>query len=173
MSADVTLSLGVVVERRELNSSWQEHDWRPFAVVADPPPMPAWHEIGRGEGWVRYHAADLPLELHRGETEGYKVNLGQPTPKVFVVLRPGDADEAAEVEPFHLTACPHEAMGYAESGDEIVEGVLMPEPVIAWVQAFVEAHHVDVPFKKRKNKRAAHEAGGTRPRGGRAGGQSW
>jgi hypothetical protein len=30
----------------------------------------------------------------------------------------------------------------------------MPEGLIAWVQAFVERHHVDEPFVKRKRKRA-------------------
>ena len=32
------------------------------------------------------------------------------------------------------------------------EGVTMPDQVVAWVQDFVDRRHVDVPFKKRKNR---------------------
>jgi hypothetical protein len=38
-------------------------------------------------------------------------------------------------------------------GDDLVEAVPMPEGLIAWVQAFVERHHVDQPFEKRKRNR--------------------
>jgi len=41
---------------------------------------------------------------------------------------------------------------YIESGDEIVEGVPMPDAVLAGVGDFVETHHVEVAFKKRKRK---------------------
>ncbi len=57
-----------------------------------------------------------------------------------------------DVVPFLVTACPYEAESYIESGDEIVEGVPMPDVVLAWVEDFVEAHHVEEPFKKRKRK---------------------
>ena len=94
------------------------------------------------------------LELHRGETEGYLVNLSQVPPVVFVVLRRGEAADEMEVEPFHATVCPYEAMGYVESGDEIVEGVPMPQEVQDWVREFVAVYHVDTPFIKRRNRRA-------------------
>ena len=56
--------------------------------------------------------------------------------------------------PFLVTVCPYEAESYTESGEEIVEGVPMPPEILGWVQAFVDTHHVDQPFKKRKQKKA-------------------
>jgi hypothetical protein len=168
MAADVKLSLGVIVERRDSEHPWQSHGWRPVAVIAEPPPGAPWRELRQGPGWIHYHAATLDLELFRSETEGYRTNLSQDVPRVFVALRPGEGPEEHDVEPFLVTACPFEAMGYSESGDEIVEGVAMPSAVIARVQAFVDAHHVEVPFKKRKNKRHRDEGLGSRPRGRRS-----
>lgn len=151
--ADAVMSLGVIVERRKIDNPWQDYAWRPIAIVPNSMPTEGWKELHSGENWVHFHAATLDLELFRGETEGYKTNLSQSPPQIFVVLRPGETAEEMEVEPFHVTACPYEAMGYYESGDEIVEGVLMPEELMAWVQTFIDAYHVDEPFLKRRNKR--------------------
>ena len=37
-----------------------------------------------------------------------------------------------------------------DSGEDLVEAVPMPEPVLAWMQDFVGQHHVEEPFVKRK-----------------------
>ncbi len=160
-----SLPTGVVVERREVDNRWQDHAWRPVAVIPGAPPVEEWRVLHRGEGWVHYHAATLELELHRKETEGYRVNLAQSPPVVFVVLRPGEEDGEHDFEPFLVTVCPYEALDYGESGEEIVEGVPMPDEVAAWVQAFVDEHHVDVPFKKRKRKPYDPRRGGFHNRG--------
>jgi hypothetical protein len=162
MERSVHIQLGVVVERRRSGSPWQEWSWRPASVFAGAPPLGSeWRELVRGEDWTHYHAATLPLELHRTETEAYQVNLAQRPPRVFVVLRPATGSSAHAYRPLLVTASPEEAEGYLGSGDEIVEGVAMPEPVIAWLRAFVERHHVEQPFIKRKrtNRRAAKGEG--------------
>ena len=33
MNADASMSLGVIVERREVENPWQDFAWRPIAVV--------------------------------------------------------------------------------------------------------------------------------------------
>ncbi len=153
MAATETLSLGVIIERRELDNPWQDHCWLPVAVIPGvSSPIGKWKKLRHGEDWVHYHAGTLDLELFKKETDGYRVNLSQPQPRVFVVLRP-DEEGDREFLPFHITACPYEAEGYGESGDEIVEGVPMPDIVIAWIQAFIDTYHVDVPFVKRKFKK--------------------
>lgn len=157
MDNQETLSLGVVLERRRVDHPWQDTAWAPVAVVpgaAAGDPAGAWTLLRRGEGWARYLAGTLPLELFRRETEGYKLNLSHDPPRIFVVLREDD-DGASDHEfiPFLVTACPYEAQDYLDSSEEIVEGVPMPTDVIAFVQAFVDHHHVDEPFKKRKRKR--------------------
>ena len=62
--------------------------------------------------------------------------------------------------PFLVTACPYEAQDYLDSGDDLVEPVVMPAAVVAFVQGFIDRHHVDEPFHKRKRKRWSEEGGG-------------
>jgi len=165
MTADAKMAVGVVIERRRIDNPWCDFDWRPVAAFAPAAAVDAWRPLAQGEDWVQFHAATLPLELFRGETDGYRDNLGQPSPLLYVVLRPGEDAEEMEVEPFHVTACPYEAMGYHESGDEIVEGVTMPPEIAAWLAAFVDRHHQEAPFRKRRNKRHRDDRQGSRPRG--------
>ncbi len=147
-----SLAVGIVVERRDSDNRWQDHVWRPVAIIPGAPARGDWKVLRRGEGWEHYHAATLELELFRKETDGYRNNLAQATPVAFVVLRPGEEKDDPEVVPFHVTVCPYEAADYMESGDEIVEGVPLPDAVAAWLGEFVERHHVEVEFKKRKRK---------------------
>ena len=112
-----------------------------------------------------FHAATLELELFPGETEGYKTNLSNFQPHVYVVIAPGEEADDPEVVPTLVTACPYEAESYMEDSEMIVEGVPMPEELAAWIGAFVETFHKDEVFKKRKNKKAYDpRKGGFRPR---------
>ena len=156
MERRIRMPLGVVLERRELDNRWQRWAWKPVAVIPGAPPIEAWRELVRGDRFVRWHAATLPLELHRTETEAYRVNLAGRSPAIYVVLRKVDPSERTagnDVGPFAVTASPYDAEGYME-GDDLVEAVPMPDGLIAWVRAFIERHHVDQPFVKRKRKGA-------------------
>ena len=160
MERSVRMPLGVVVERRKSTSRWQDWMWRPVSVILGAPPLgPEWRELLRGETWTHYHAANLPLELHRAETEAYLLNLAQQPPRIYVVLRPATAPAPAPYRPLLITASPVEAEGYLASGDEIVEGVPMPAAVVAWLRDFVDRHHVERPFVKHKRKRGADGTG--------------
>lgn len=180
MNKQETLRLGVVLERRRIDNPWTEYSWRPAAVIPGAPardPLGEWILLDQGDDWAHFHGGTLPLELFRRETEGYRLNLSQDPPRLFVVLRAEEEGESAhDVVAFLVTACPYEAQDYLDSGDEIVEAVAMPPEVIAFVQAFVDQHHVDEPFKKRKRKRHDSEGEafgrrpGTGPRGQRGGG---
>ena len=165
MGADASMSLSVVVERRDIENPWQDYVWRPIAVIPNAARGERWRELQSGADWVHFLAGTFDLELFRGETEGYMTNLSQNPPQIYVVLRQGEEAEDNDVEPFHVTACPFEAMGYHESGDEIVEGVPMPEDMMSWLQDFVDQYHVETPFEKRKNKGHKDKMTGSRPRG--------
>lgn len=162
MSADALMPVSVVIERRAATNPWQDYVWRPVGVL---PRTDA--ERGRllasGEGWEHFHGGSLDLELFRGETEGYLTNLSQDLPVVYVVLRRAEEGKELDYEPFLVTVCPYEAMGYTPGGDDIVEGVPMTPEVANWVREFVAIHHVDVPFLKRKNKRHQDDYGGKGP----------
>ncbi|MEO3429380.1 DUF3305 domain-containing protein [Pelagibius sp. CAU 1746] len=159
MEKSETMPLGVVIERQRSDHPWIDFNWRPVAVVPGAPVLDSqgeWTELRRGEGWVQYHCGTLRLELFRAETESYKVNLSQNPPCIYVLLRRDDDPESPHSYlPFLVTASPYEAQDYLDSGEEIVEPVPMPEDVAAFVQAFVDAHHVDEVFTKRKRKKAA------------------
>ena len=162
MERSIRMPLGVVVERRELDNRWQRWAWKAVAVIPGAPPVEEWRELVRGERFVRWHAATLLLELHRAETEAYRVNLSGRSPAVYVVLRkvqPSERTAGNDVAPFAVSASPYDAEGYME-GEDLVETAPMPEGLVAWVQAFVERHHVDQPFVKRKRKRVKGEERG-------------
>lgn len=152
MERSVRMRLGVVIERREIDNRWQKWRWTPLAVIPGAPKVEAWKELRRGEGWVQFHAATLTLELHRKETEAYRYNLSGRQPAIYVGLRKQSGGEH-ELAPFLVTASPYEAQSYTEFGDDLVEAVVMPEALIAWVQDFIDRHHVDQPHYKRKRKR--------------------
>jgi Protein of unknown function (DUF3305) len=165
MERRARMALGVVVERRRSSSPWQDWAWRPVSVLAGAPALGGdWRELLHGEDWTHYHAANLPLDVHRAETEAYLINLAQQPPRVYVVLRPATEPGPHPFRPLLITASPTEAEGYLSSGEEIVEGVPMPPPVIAWLEAFVARHHVERPFVKRKrSKGPTLGAGGAPP----------
>jgi Protein of unknown function (DUF3305) len=149
-----SLPVGVIVEWRALDNPWQDHQWIPVEVVPGAGAVPEWLEIGRGDGWVRYLIGTAPLELHRAETEAYKVNLSNDPPQVHILLRSDEEDDAPhEIKLFLVTASPYEAQDYLDTEDNMLLSVAMPDDVIAWVQAFIDKHHVDEPFYKRKRER--------------------
>jgi len=170
-----SMQVGIVVERRDSSHPWADHVWQPVAVIPGAPPMDPtgpWKILKRGNGREQYLAGTLDIEVWRTDTEAYLACLTAEPPQVFIVLRE-DLEGEHEYVPFLATVSAYEAQDYADGGDDIVEGVPMPEEVIAWVQAFVDAHHVDKPFKKRrfrgKKKQTEPE---TKPRYGRGSGWS-
>lgn len=146
-----SMPVGVVMERRAIDSPWADHVWRAVAVIPGAPPVEGeWRRMLEGNGWAQYHAATLPLAIYSSETDGYRANLNSGAPKVYVVLRPNPDPAGPELQVFHLTLCPYEASRYAGMGDDVVEEVPMPDEMAAWLADFVEKHHVEVPFIKRQ-----------------------
>lgn len=155
MKQKETMPMGIVVERRDSGSPWQDHVWRPVAVIpgaAPADPAGSWRKLRDGEGWVQYHAGTLTLELYRSDTEAYRATLRNAPPLIYVVLRE-DEDAEYGLVPFAVTASPYEAQDFLDAGEDVVEGVPMPDGVVAWVGRFVDTHHVDQPFRKRRLRR--------------------
>jgi hypothetical protein len=145
------MQVGVVLERRRLNSPWQDHAWLPVAVVPGAPAGGEWRVLREGEGWRHVYAGARPIELFRKETASYRFNLASVEPRVYVVIR-HDGDGEFPWRPILVTVAADEAQSMAESGEDVVEGVPMPAPVRAWVEAFIAENHVEEPFVKRKRK---------------------
>ncbi|HXV30868.1 MAG TPA: DUF3305 domain-containing protein [Sinorhizobium sp.] len=142
-----TMNIGVVLERRRIGNPWQEYAWRPVAVIPAAPDVADPRLLVREGPIELYHAATLPIELFPTETEGYRYNLSQAQPSVYVVLR--SDGPAGDPRPFLVTMCPYEAQDYSEGASDIVDAVPAPDAILAWVADYVARHHVEVPFKKR------------------------
>ena len=157
MTAIDSMRVGIVIERRAIDSRWADHTWLPISVIPGAAPLKnpnEWVRLRAGEGWEHFLIGSLEIELFRRETEGYRANLSNVMPYIYVVLARGTEEDEPEIFPFLVTVCPYEAESYTEGDEEIVEGVPMPEEIAAWLQQFVDSYHVDEPFKKRKNKKA-------------------
>jgi hypothetical protein len=159
MAHKISIPVGVVVAKVKIDHKWADWSWRPVAVIPGAPPVDGWKMIDSGEGWTHYHCATLPLTLYRSDTEAYRVALSDTPPRVYVVLRrdeEGDEDHPYFVEA--VTASPYETQEFQDSAEGILEAVPMPPGLAAWVQAFVDEHHVDEKFVKRRRDRPEPEA---------------
>src|SRR5260221_1021411 len=83
MKNSACMRVGVMLERRRILHPWQDYAWRALAVVPGAPDIPAPRCLGEGEGWARYQAATLDIELFPSETDGYRYNLSQAAPVVY------------------------------------------------------------------------------------------
>ncbi|ORE92268.1 hypothetical protein ATO13_18099 [Stappia sp. 22II-S9-Z10] len=145
----VSLPVGIVVRRAPGATRWAKWSYRavaliPGAAAAD------WRPLREeADGTAEFHAATATLELHRADAEGYAVSLAMTPPAVFVIARrgpqPGDRPTL-----FRVTASAYEAQDFADSGEDEVEPVAMPEGLHAFVEGFVTAHFVEEPFVKRR-----------------------
>ncbi len=152
MPTDAVMPISVVLECRASKHPWQDEVWRPLGVLPRTPGEPG-QVLASGDGWTHFLGGSLDIELFRGETEGYRTNLSQETPVVYVVLNRNDEAESMAFKPFLATVCPYEAEAYTAGDEDIVDGVPMPPELVEWVREFVATHHVERPFVKRKNKR--------------------
>jgi hypothetical protein len=158
MEKEITLPVGIVVEKKAIDHPWAEARWRPVSLLPGYSGEARWQEVARGEGWCQFLCAVLPLTLHRKETEAYRVNLQDEAPLAYVVLRESEnPDSLHEIEAVQVTASPFDAQDFLDSGDDIVESLAMPESMADLLRAFVAAHHVEEPFKKRKQKAKTEE----------------
>ncbi|MFK7745193.1 MAG: DUF3305 domain-containing protein [Roseobacter sp.] len=148
------MRLGVVMRRTPGVTRWAKWSWKAVDVLPGAGDA-SWKELRSEGGITDFHAATRELWLYVSDTEAYAHELGTVEPSVYVVLREATAEDEGDAEYtiLHVTLSPYEAQDYCDSGEEIVEKVPMPGPVLAWVGDFVAAHHIEEPFiKRRRNK---------------------
>lgn len=105
---------------------------------------------------VEFHAATCPLVLHRTDAEAYLQGLSDTPPAIYVVMRESETDAPLDI--VLVTASPYEAQDYADTGEELVEKVPMPDGLVAWIRDFAQAHHEDEVFIKRKRDKKRIDA---------------
>lgn len=145
----LAIPIGVILTCRQPSNPWAETIWRASGVMLDIPAGPTWRELARGEDYTQYLSTRATLELFRKETQAYIDNIESREPALYVVLREGEHD--AEPVSVHLvTASPYEAQDYLDASEETVDRVAMPEALLALIAGFVDEHHVEETFRKRK-----------------------
>ena len=147
----ISISLGIVIRRVPGVSRWVEHVWKVVAVLPGAGPE-NWKELRRDGETIEYHAATVPLELFRTDTEAYLHGLSTRIPSIYVVMRDGVGVDPLDV--VLATASPYEAQDYADTGEELVEKVPMPEGLAAWIRDYIEEHHEDEVFIKRRRDKS-------------------
>lgn len=156
MQAEVSIRVGVVVERRRLDHRWAQWSWRPVAVFTDAPDIDEWRVLVADGDVTRFHAGTVTLTLHRKLVEAYKVNLARDEPSFWVVLRDAEDEEDEGDMPWvvdTVTASPYEAQNFADTGEGLIEPVPVPKDLLGWMLEFVRAHPSEEIFKKRKRDR--------------------
>jgi len=144
-----------VVRRLPGSTRWSRFFWRVSAILPAAAPA-SWAELRRDGEAVDFHAATLPLTLYRTDTEAYLQGLSAREPSIYVVSREGEGE--APLDFVVATASPFEAQDYADTGEEQVDKVPMPAGLIAWVREFIERHHEEETFvKRRRDKKNVDE----------------
>lgn len=143
----VSIPLGIVLQRTPGVTRWAQHVWKAIAVLPGAGPAD-WKEMRREGDTVEFHAGTLPLELFRTDTEAYLHGLSTKVPAIYVVMRPSEGDQPLDM--VLVTASPYEAQDYADTGEELVEKIPMPEGLVAFIRDYVEEHHEDEVFVKRR-----------------------
>jgi hypothetical protein len=144
-----TFRVGILAQSRPPVTQWGGRVVRPTAVFAMVPataPGTLVSDVGGVETWY-LGASDVTL--HSGDTGYYCDNLSG-RPSVWVALPQTRDGASAKVQ--LVTVDPYEGEGLASDEGLTVEAVAMPDAVRAHVEAFIAAHHVDIPFKKRQRK---------------------
>ncbi len=144
------MPVGVVVRESPGATRWVKHAWKAVDVLPGAA-VGGWRELRRDGEVAEFHAATADLVLHRAETEAYLVALNSDPPVVWAILQhvngPTERPELLKV-----TASAYEAQDHADNGDDLVEPIAMPEGLAAWIAAFVERHHREEEFVKRKRR---------------------
>lgn len=131
---------------------WQAWRWELADVVMNQPGFGSEPRLlYQNESTQQWLHAGYKLELFTDDAEGYYLNVSTDQPSFFVLWR---MEEQASVADDPIARPTVVSLSYYDAGrwldaQEQVEQVRAPADVVAWLQAFVDEHHV-VEAKRRK-----------------------
>jgi hypothetical protein len=161
--AQEDFTIGVVVDRLVLDNPWVDHTWLPSAILPGAPAVAAWTVLSDQARLRQFYAGPHQLSFFSVDTANDRDNLSSGAPKIWVSLRPRDGEPPVEV--IGVTADPAEGEAFTEAGEDIVEAVAMPAEIALRLAEFIQEHHVERDFYKRRRDQANPEALATRPGG--------
>jgi Protein of unknown function (DUF3305) len=157
------LEVSIIMRREPIvgaMSRWQSHRWVLEDVVLEGEASIDVVEktallISKNDSIERWKHAGYGVELYADDAEGYYLNVTTDAPCWFVLWRMEEiAEEGASITDAPIAKPEMVSLSYHDAGrwldaQETVEQVPLPPEVVAWLQAFVDEHHV-VETKKRK-----------------------
>jgi hypothetical protein len=152
----IRIPVGVVVERRKAQSQWIDFTWRAVGVLPGEPKMKPWTLLREEDEAKSFYVGGATVDLYRSEAAHYRDNLATGVPGIWVVMSPSEGERPYTIAA--VTADPAEGEGFTETAAYLVEQVPMPEAIRETVERFVDEHHVDREFVKRKRQPADPEA---------------
>lgn len=157
MEKELRLLVGVIAEERATRSTWADKIWLPVAVVEGGGTVVEGTLIRAVGMTLTFFVGQTEICCHRAESEAYLQNL----PGLYVVLRyDDDGGRPLPCYVHTVTASPHEAQDYCDSTEDIVGRVSIPSGIGQALQAFVAAHPVEEPPRRRKRPNDAEHRSG-------------
>jgi hypothetical protein len=152
---ELRLKVGVLAERRKARSKWADDYWIPVAVLDGETALETGAVVVADSDFTRYFMGYAEIYCHATETEAYVHNLDSAQPALFVVMRRDEEDVSPLPYIIHaVTFSPYEAQDYQDSAEDIVERVAIPPGIALELIQFVNQHHVEQQFRKRKRTEA-------------------
>ncbi len=134
-------------------SRWQSSRW----VLADV--VPQENSFGvvprlllKNEDEERWLHPGYPVELFTDDVEGYYLNVTTEAPCWFVLWRM-EEEASISIEPIarpEMVSLSYHDAGRWLDAQETVEQVAAPVPVVEWLKAFVDEHHVLEPKRRKR-----------------------
>ena len=151
-----TLEVAVVMQRERTTgpaSRWQPWRWVLADVVMNEPGFGSVPRLlYQNESEERWLHPGYQVELFKDDAEGYHLNASTAAPGWFVLWR---MEEEAALADEPIARPEMVSLSYYDAGrwldaQETVEQVPAPAPVVAWLQAFVDEHHVVEPKRRKR-----------------------
>ena len=161
--AEEAIPVGVIVEKRKSASPWIDHTWGAIAVMPGLPEAPRMTLIETIGDTERYYLGASTIVLASVDTAQYRDNLMSGAPKIWVVMREEEPEGGLSL--VTVTADPTEGEANTEAGSNLVDFVPMLPEIAAEIAAFVDEHHIEREFFKRKRDKTDREAFGRRKGG--------
>ena len=150
--AEDSIAVGVIVEKRKAASPWIDHTWSLVAVLPGLPEAASMTLIETLPDGERYYLGAARVTLASVDTANYRDNMMSGAPKLWVAMREEHPETGLIL--VAVTADPAEGEAHTETGTNIVDTVPMVPEIAHFVAQFVDTHHVEREFFKRKRDRA-------------------
>lgn len=139
------VDVAVLMRRERIDNRWQPWRWSLADIVPQEEGFGSQARLLlKDDNEERWLHPGFRVELFTDDAEGYYLNVTTDQPCFWVVWRmeeePALADEPVAV-PQIVTLSYHDAGRWLDA-QETVEQVAAPRDVVAWMQAFVDAHYV-------------------------------